>query len=453
MVHCEGPGGTPGSNVQCPNPQLDANFCQGDMWLCDKCESSRFGQFKSYDGNLDTRKEVISDEVFHDVQETLPAELKIGSLIFAKSNKTYPNWPGKIVMIHANRQTCLVEFFHTQNWILTSLAKLHRYENLATYRQEASKSKLKNEFETAINEANIYSVNIKENESPKSASLYPNLQKENVEEISVLGKVFNEVKDQSLEDTSNSLHKRDGGTASVLTCHCNRDKKSVDVATTKIQATKPVCKKFVKGTCPHGISGKSLVGGNICKYEHPKRCKSYCKFGPRHRFGCSKGTECSLLHPALCKSSVNTRTCYTLDCKFTHLKGTRRRKTSPTNSPTVNQSRPSALTHPSTNHRQNFSNDSTGMINVNGKRFTPPDKWRPTTESLPEQNPNDAFLGAMLSQMRQLITQELDSFKNQMETKMMLSQHQTIQNCRPSGNWQTVSPQYYSTINNPNQFC
>ena len=93
------------------------------------------------------------------------------------------------------------------------------------------------------------------------------------------------------------------------------------------------------------------------------------------------------------------------------------------------------------------------MINVNGKRFTPPDKWRPTTESLPEQNPNDAFLGAMLSQMRQLITQELDSFKNQMETKMMLSQHQTIQNCRPSGNWQTVSPQYYSTINNPNQFC
>ena len=221
MVHCEGPGGPPGSNVQCPNPQLDANFCQGDMWLCDKCESSRFGQFKSYDGNLDTRKEVISD----DVQETLPAELKIGSLIFAKSNKTYPNWPGKILMIHPNRQTCLVEFFHTQNWILTSLAKLHRYENLATYRQEASKSKLKNEFETAINEANIYSVNIKENESPKSASLYPKLQKENVEEISVLGKVFNEVKDQSLEDTSNSLHKSDGETASVLTCHCNRDKK------------------------------------------------------------------------------------------------------------------------------------------------------------------------------------------------------------------------------------
>ena len=49
--------------------------------------------------------------------------------------------------------------------------------------------------------------------------------KENVEEISVLGKVFNEVKDQSLEDTSNSLHKSDGETASVLTCHCNRDKK------------------------------------------------------------------------------------------------------------------------------------------------------------------------------------------------------------------------------------
>jgi len=93
------------------------------------------------------------------------------------------------------------------------------------------------------------------------------------------------------------------------------------------------------------------------------------------------------------------------------------------------------------------------MINVNGKRFTPSDKWRPTPENLPEPNSNDAFLGTMLSQMRQLITQELDSFKNLMETKMMLSQHQNLQNCRPRGNWQTVSPQYYSTISNPNQFC
>ena len=36
-----------------------------------------------------------------------------------------------------------------------------------------------------------------------------------------------------------------------------------------------VCQNFLKWKCPHGISGKKKLHGNICPYVHPRVCNQY----------------------------------------------------------------------------------------------------------------------------------------------------------------------------------
>ena len=50
------------------------------------------------------------------------------------------------------------------------------------------------------------------------------------------------------------------------------------------------------------------------------KCLDYCRYG---RDGCKDGfSSCKLLHPVLCKSSLNHRQCYNSNCTLAHLKGT-----------------------------------------------------------------------------------------------------------------------------------
>ena len=82
-----------------------------------------------------------------------------------------------------------------------------------------------------------------------------------------------------------------------------------------------VCKFFRMGRCKHGISGKK--DGN-CLYSHPKPCRKFLNNGPKSRGGCTKGTSCTLFHPKICHTSLRKRTCFREDCKFLHIKGTKR---------------------------------------------------------------------------------------------------------------------------------
>ena len=84
-----------------------------------------------------------------------------------------------------------------------------------------------------------------------------------------------------------------------------------------------VCKKYRRRECPHGASGKTLIDGNPCAFSHPRRCRRYCHNGTHPKYGCTK-TNCEYLHPMLCKYSVRNRVCTNLDCRYTHLKFTRR---------------------------------------------------------------------------------------------------------------------------------
>ena len=86
----------------------------------------------------------------------------------------------------------------------------------------------------------------------------------------------------------------------------------------------PVCQLLRRRECPYGVSGKTPVNGLICKFKHPKRCQPYCKYSTDPQEGCTKGKDCNLLHPILCKFAIRSKLCTNRQCKFTHPVGTKR---------------------------------------------------------------------------------------------------------------------------------
>ena len=71
-----------------------------------------------------------------------------------------------------------------------------------------------------------------------------------------------------------------------------------------------VCYSFLKGECPHGISGKN------CKKFHPRICNRYRKNGSSPKYGCNKGQRCTYFHPDICPNSLRSHTCFNQNCTF-----------------------------------------------------------------------------------------------------------------------------------------
>ncbi|KAG0730542.1 hypothetical protein GWK47_028013 [Chionoecetes opilio] len=70
--------------------------------------------------------------------------------------------------------------------------------------------------------------------------------------------------------------------------------------------------------CRHGLQGEK------CKYLHPKPCATFMKHGLDENLGCTPGWKCSDYHPLVCRSSLHTRECKRRECKYPHIKGTKR---------------------------------------------------------------------------------------------------------------------------------
>ena len=84
---------------------------------------------------------------------------------------------------------------------------------------------------------------------------------------------------------------------------------------------RPVCRFYKQGRCKHGISGKK---DGACNLRHPKPCRKFLTNGNRRQRGCTLGSQCQFFHPQMCNSSLRERICYREDCKFMHVKGTKR---------------------------------------------------------------------------------------------------------------------------------
>ena len=76
---------------------------------------------------------------------------------------------------------------------------------------------------------------------------------------------------------------------------------------------------FLSKKCKHGIKGAQ------CKFKHPSLCKKLLTYGNSEK-GCNKGESCTEFHPKMCFNSLKNRECYFDNCRFYHVKGTRRLK-------------------------------------------------------------------------------------------------------------------------------
>ena len=88
----------------------------------------------------------------------------------------------------------------------------------------------------------------------------------------------------------------------------------------------PICKHYRAGRCKHGVSGKK---DGSCKFSHPKPCNKFLKNGNNRRSGCTRGENCNFFHPQICHSSMRERECLRENCKFMHLRGTKRSEDQP----------------------------------------------------------------------------------------------------------------------------
>ena len=138
---------------------------------------------------------------------------------------------------------------------------------------------------------------------------------------------------QSSDSLKNSVAKKstapDG--KAVTTIDISQNKSTSNTTDTQPKAKDGIpevssvdCEQYLIGQCPHGISGKTEINGERCKFTHRKCCRKFCHFGTRSGLGCKKGKNCQYFHPILCKYSVQRGLCTNLECKFTHLKRTKR---------------------------------------------------------------------------------------------------------------------------------
>ena len=88
------------------------------------------------------------------------------------------------------------------------------------------------------------------------------------------------------------------------------------------RTTKKVCPFYRKGTCRHGRAG---VG---CENDHPKACKKLLQHGNKAPHGCTLGrANCDKFHPRMCATSMSKGICFNVDCKLSHVSGTKRSPT------------------------------------------------------------------------------------------------------------------------------
>ena len=86
-----------------------------------------------------------------------------------------------------------------------------------------------------------------------------------------------------------------------------------------------ICKEYTMRRCPHGLTGKRLIQGKKCPFQHPIRCRYYSQYGNDRHQGCKKMKDCTFYHPKLCRDSVSQRCCLNKECGYVHLKGTARK--------------------------------------------------------------------------------------------------------------------------------
>ena len=91
----------------------------------------------------------------------------------------------------------------------------------------------------------------------------------------------------------------------------NHEAEKKDGGDTKSKITEKVCHHFINRKCKHGPKGEG------CKFNHPKICKFFAKYGDK-RGGCKKGGKCKFFHPNVCWQAAGGHDCNKKNCRFLH---------------------------------------------------------------------------------------------------------------------------------------
>ena len=75
---------------------------------------------------------------------------------------------------------------------------------------------------------------------------------------------------------------------------------------------------FLSNACKYGEIGER------CTYSHPVICKEYKAYGASHQIGCQQDANCRYFYPVLCSSATDTQDCFKRNCRFWHIKCTKR---------------------------------------------------------------------------------------------------------------------------------
>ena len=164
-----------------------------------------------------------------------------------------------------------------------------------------NKENLKTKASTRRNTNNTGPVDIQDSESSQQTA--------------VVSETSTEAAPPTTEEDENPSHDN-----SPETTNQNQSQQAPDPP-----STRPICMHFKQGRCKHGISGRK-EGTGVCNFRHPKICQRYRANGTNSRKGCNKGERCQFFHPQICHRSLKDRICLREDCKFLHIKGTRRRE-------------------------------------------------------------------------------------------------------------------------------
>ena len=94
--------------------------------------------------------------------------------------------------------------------------------------------------------------------------------------------------------------------------HGNGEHKDVK---NKPKNSKEVCRYYARGKCNKAKD---------CRFGHPNICKKFRKLGgvSTNKNGCDG--KCDDFHPNACRSSLRNKTCSFFECRFFHLKGTKK---------------------------------------------------------------------------------------------------------------------------------
>lgn len=120
------------------------------------------------------------------------------------------------------------------------------------------------------------------------------------------------------QNTDQEAPGMDGAQGSQLLADCadaEPETKTQKLSVRKDGSVSSICKHYLQKKCKHGRKGEK------CKFEHPKLCRRYLKFGRRAGSGCQKGSGCDYHHPRLCWEYSKTGWCSRSECRFYHSRG------------------------------------------------------------------------------------------------------------------------------------